>query len=319
MDRKVDYGLIDFIANNKSESTDSMGRIIMQTNHTYTVVTKSKIIEHVKQIRTKKEKKKKLNSPYVVGDYVEIIKKEEHYFLGKVFDRKNIISKSESKAKKSYRKQTVEQLIASNIDHVFITISSDQRFTLSKLERYILTFTIPNSTIDIIITKSDYEEQANYLERSIIVSELNLNVYKISIYNQDTLTQIKNRIKTNSTSVILGASGTGKSTLINMLSEKVQEKTGVVRSDGKGKHTTTYSTIIPILNDTAYMIDTPGIKSISTSRDTEKIVFKEILEISKKCKFRDCHHKTEPACAVKEAVRAGELSAQKVERFHKSL
>lgn len=319
MDKRVDYGLTGFIKNKKIERTSNIGRIIMQTNHTYTVVTQAGIFEHVKQIRTKKEKKRDINSPYVVGDYVEIIKKEEHYFLAKVFDRKNILSKSESKAKKSFRRQTVEQLMASNIDHVFITISSDQRFTLSKLERYILTFTIPNATIDIIITKSDHEEQTKFLESSIKASELNLNVYKTSIYNTNSFNPIKKRITSNSTAVLLGASGTGKSTLINMLADEYQEKTGAVRSDGKGKHTTTYTTIVPILNSTAYIIDTPGIKSISTSRETEEIIFKEILELSKKCNFRDCQHRTEPACAVKEAVRTGLLSVQKVERFHKSL
>lgn len=190
MHKNKDYGLTTFIANKKIES-NNIGRIIKQTNHTYTVATKSKIVEHVKQIRTKKVKKKNLNSPYVVGDYVGLIKKEEHYFLGEILDRKNVLSKSESKAKESYRKQIVEQLVASNIEHVFITVSTDQRFTLSKLERYLLTFTVPAATIDILITKSDYNEQATYIENYIEASELNINTYKISIYNEHSINQIK--------------------------------------------------------------------------------------------------------------------------------
>ena len=318
MHKNKDYGLTTFIANKKIES-NNIGRIIKQTNHTYTVATKSKIVEHVKQIRTKKEKKKNLNSPYVVGDYVRLIKKEEHYFLGEILDRKNVLSKSESKAKKSYRKQIVEQLVASNIEHVFITVSTDQRFTLSKLERYILTFTVPAATIDILITKSDYNEQATYIENYIEASELNINIYKISIYNEDSINQIKKRITSNSTSILLGSSGTGKSSLINMLTDGEQEKTGVVRTDGKGKHTTTYSTIIPIDNSNSYIIDTPGIKSISTTRETKEILFEDILALSKQCKFRDCNHNSEPGCAVKEAIRLGNLNAQKLERFHKYL
>lgn len=204
MHKKKDYGLTTFITNKNIKGINNIGRIIKQTNHTYTVVTHTKIIEHVKQNRTKKEKKN-LNSPYVVGDYVRIIKKEEHFFLETIFDRKNVLTKSESKAKKSYRKQIVEQLVASNIDHVFITISTDQRFTLSKLERYILTFTVPDATIDILITKSDYEEQANYLESYIRASELNVDIYIISIYNEDSINQIRKKIMPDSTSVLLGA------------------------------------------------------------------------------------------------------------------
>ena len=318
MNKHTDFGISQFIEDRQLNVDSKIGRIIKQTNHTFTVATMEGLLEQVKQKRTKKEKKKNnFNHTYVVGDFVTIEEDEEHFFLGEYFERKNIVSKAESKAKKSFREQTVEQIMAANIDHVFITISADQRFTLSKLERYILTFTVPNATLDILITKADYKEQAHYLTKQIEASDFNEDVFNTSIFDQTTINQIKNKITENSTSILLGASGAGKSTLINKIIGESDEKTGAVRSDGKGKHTTTYSSLVSIPGKNAYIIDTPGMKSISTTQEINNNLFDDILDFSKDCKFRNCQHNTEPHCAVKQAVEDGLLSQERLERYRK--
>lgn len=97
-----------------------------------------------------------------------------------------------------------------------------------------------------------------------------------------------------------------------------RERTKEVRVDGKGKHTTTYSTLIPIPETESYVIDTTGIKSIATTKKVDKSsLFQDIEDLARFCKFRDCKHDTEPKCAVKEAVNNGELDKQRLERFHK--
>lgn len=318
MDKNKYFGISRFVEGRQLNADSKIGRIIKQTNHTFTVATMDGVLEQVKQKRIKKEKKKNsFNNTFVVGDFIIIEKVKEHYFLVKYFERNNIVSKAESKSKKSFREQTVEQIMAANIDHVFITISADQRFTLSKIERYILTFTIPNANLDILITKADYKEQAHYLIKQIEASDFNEEVYNISIYDQTTINQIKNKMTENSTSILLGASGAGKPTLINKIIGENEEKTGAVRSDGKGKHTTTYSSLVPIPGRHAYIIDTPGIKSISTTKEIKNKTFDDILDLSKNCKFRNCNHDTEPYCAVKQAVENGSLSREKLERYHK--
>lgn len=98
-----------------------------------------------------------------------------------------------------------------------------------------------------------------------------------------------------------------------------EEKTGAVRRDGKGKHTTTYSTLIALPESESYIIDTPGIKSISTTKKINESLFEEIIDLSRNCKFRDCQHKTEPNCAVKRAVENDEISIVQLERYHKYL
>lgn len=318
MEKIETYGLLDYIESQGLIDTKSIGRIIKQTNNTFTVATTDGLINHVKQMRTKKEKKKNhAKNTFVIGDFVRFEKIEEHYFLIDYFKRKNVVSKADSQAKKSYRQQFTEQLMAANIDHVFITISADQRFTLSKLERYILTFSIPHASLDILITKSDYKEQAHYLIKQIEASDLNYPVLKLSMYDEESVEIIRNKITKQSTAIVLGASGAGKSTLINQLIGKEDELTGVVRSDGKGKHTTTYSSLIALPQSGGYIVDTPGIKSIATTKKNSVNVFDDINELSKSCKFRDCQHKTEPKCAVKQAVINGKLSKEQLERYHK--
>lgn len=87
--------------------------------------------------------------------------------------------------------------MASNVDHVFITISTDQWFTLSKLERYILTFSIPNAALTILITKADYDEQAHYLMKQIEASDFNEKIHKISIHDEESIRKIRNQLTKN--------------------------------------------------------------------------------------------------------------------------
>lgn len=312
------YGILGYVKEQGLAGANNIGRIIKQTNNTYTIATLNGIIEQVKQKRTKKEKKKKqIKHDFVIGDYVRFEKIEEHYFLIDYFERKNVVSKADSQAKKSYRKQTTEQLMAANIDHVFITISADQRFTLSKLERYILTFSVPDATLDILITKADYKEQAHYLTKQIEASDLNYPVLKLSMHDGESIEALRDKMTAESTSIVLGASGAGKSTLINQLIGDSDERTGEVRSDGKGKHTTTYSSLVVLPNGSGYIVDTPGIKSIATTQKNHVNLFEDIVALSRECKFRDCKHQTEPGCAVKKAVEKDIISKQSLDRFKK--
>lgn len=313
-----DFGVAEF--KNKMELEDELiGRIVKQTHHTYSVATTDCMYDQVKQKLSKSDKKKgALTSTYVVGDFVSLEKTEEHMWIKECFKRKNVLSKAKSQAKKTRKVQEKEQLVASNVDHVFLTLSTDQRFTLSKLERYLVTFTEYNIKQTVLITKSDFSEQADYLVSQIAAVYPELDILRVSALKENGIKEIKQRLIPGTTTILIGASGAGKSTIINKLVGAHREKTNDVRVDGKGKHTTTYSTIIPIPDTGSYIIDTPGIKSIATTKKTkEDTLFSDIIDLAKDCKFRDCHHLSEPKCAVKKAVELGELDEQRLARYRK--
>lgn len=318
MTERVNYGVRKFIRENKIEN-QWIGRIIKQTNNTFTVATENAILEHVQKKLSKKEKKKQSKkSSFVVGDFVILETLEEHVMLIDYFERRNVLSKAQSQAKKSWKKQAEEQMVAANIDHLFITIATDQRFTLSKLERYLLTFGQVNMKQTILITKADYKEQAEYLTKEIRAAYPDLHVEKVSATEKIGVEKVKSLLEPDTTAILLGASGAGKSTLNNSLLGEEREQTNFVRKDGKGKHTTTYSTLVRIPDTESLIVDTPGIKSIATTKkNNQSNLFEDIEELAIYCKYRNCKHQSEPKCAVKKAVREGRLDKQRLERFIK--
>src|SRR5699024_9623006 len=127
----------------------------------------------------------------------------------------------------------------------------------------------------------------------------------ISMYQEETLEELKSLLVEGSTSMFIGASGAGKSTLVNSLTG-LNEDTKDVRDDGKGKHTTTHTKLIPLEETESYLIDTPGFKTISTTAEIGlEALFQPIYDKMNECKFNDCSHKHEPGCAVIEAVESG--------------
>lgn len=318
MTKQKNYGVKKYIQENQIKDL-WIGRIIKKTNATFTVATEAGILEQVHQKLSKSGKKKQSKaSLFVVGDFVVLEQRAEHVIATEFLPRKNVLSKAQSQAKKSWKKQTEEQLVAANIDHLFVTIATDQRFTLSKLERYLVTFGQTTMEQTILITKADNEEQAENLRKQMIAAYPDLQVEEVSATQNINLEKVKSLLKPDTTAILLGSSGSGKSTLINALLGEEREQTNLVRRDGKGKHTTTYSTLVPIPETESFIIDTPGIKSIVTTKKVDqKALFEDIEELAKFCKFRDCKHQSEPNCAVKQAVKDGKLDQQRLDRYRK--
>ncbi len=241
---------------------------------------------------------------------------EKQYYVTKILERTTVLSKASNRTKKSYAYNVNEQLLAANVDQLFVLIAADQRFTLSKLERYLMTFGGMVTDINIIISKSDYIELANKIKEIIKSTYPEINIIFSSIYNDKSMEELKSFFMPKKTAVLLGSSGAGKSTLLNYLLGNDINDTQTVRSDGKGKHTTTSSTLFYIESTDSYIIDTPGFKTINTNRElNEEILFSKILELSNKCKFTDCKHENEPGCAVNKAIEDGVISKDLYERY----
>ncbi|WP_125706216.1 ribosome small subunit-dependent GTPase A [Lacticaseibacillus daqingensis] len=228
--------------------------------------------------------------------------------------RQNELSKQRGTTSKSFHQKGKDQLVAANIDFVLITIAADQRFTLSMVDRYVASFSIPNARLAILVTKADAPESQRIYDQ-IRAAHPELQVLRTSIYDQHLRTRFGRAFPGQNTFTLLGASGTGKSTLINYLAQTDLQTTNQTRTgDNRGKHTTTASALLPIA-PFGYLIDTPGFKVIKSADFDPDVAFPAIIELAKQCQFSDCRHLSEPGCAVRQAVDAGALDPAVLLRY----
>lgn len=211
------------------------------------------------------------------------------------------------------------QLIAANIDTVFIVSSCNQDFNEARLERYLVLAREANVFPVIVLTKADlsdspesYAKRATRLLPSLLVETVNAldpnSVHKLAPF-----------CGTGQTVVLLGSSGVGKSTLVNSLTQSNATATQSVREDDdKGRHTTTARAFYR-LRDGGWLIDTPGMREIQLTDAATGIrqVFDEIELLAAACRYGDCTHDSEPGCAVRSAIESGELDESRLARWRK--
>jgi len=213
-----------------------------------------------------------------------------------------------------------EQLIATNVDIVFVVTSINQDFNLNRLQRYLLLIKQGLAKPVIVLSKTDLEPS-----HSKIIKELKENldddilVISSSAVDKTGLDQIRALTIKGSTSVFVGSSGVGKSTLVNsLLKDQVQTVKKVRSDDDKGKHTTTSRKLF-FIPDGGMIIDTPGIRGVSVF-GAEKAIsnkFEEIEELMTKCKFSNCSHINDPGCAVVQALKDNNLDQEQWESYQK--
>lgn len=308
----TDFGISRFkLENNLSDS--HIGRIVQ-------IYNKKAIFynENGKQFETtvyQKEAKNFLYSRILVGDYVKYAQSD--HSISAIFPRQNTLSKAESKA--SLHAKDNEQYLAANIDDIVVMIAVNQRFTVEKLERYLETFSILEKEPIVLLTKTDFKEGTVKVSALIKEAYPNLAVTQLSIFYPETIEKVRALFKTDHTVAVIGASGVGKSTLLNKLSANAEAKTGRVRSgDEKGRHTTTSISLHALSCNRTYYVDTPGFKVIDTTKPGNRpSIFNDIYVLAKDCKFRNCRHITEPKCAVKRALATGNITEEHYQSFLK--
>lgn len=294
---------------------NNIGRIISVNKNNWNVLFNNENV-----IATIRKKKNRDELP-VVGDYVTINKDEyDNYTIEEIVNRKNTLKKlSIDRATEKY-KNGKEQILASNVDIVFIVTSLNNDFNIARLERLVLLGNKANSKIAFILTKSDLcsiKDRENY--RKIIEERFNYPVFIISSYNKEGIDDLKSVWKENETAVFIGSSGVGKSTLINTLLDNDEIKTNDIRhKDDKGKHTTT-SRNLYILKDSRIVIDEPGIRSVASNDMSSdlNVVFSKIIELSKECKYTTCTHENIKVCRILQAIENGEISQEEFNRYKK--
>lgn len=294
---------------------NNIGRVISVNKNNWNVLFNN---ENVTATIRKKKNRDELP---VVGDYVIINKdKYDNYTIEEIVNRKNTLKKLSIDRTTEKYKNGKEQILASNVDIVFIVTSLNNDFNIARLERLVLLGNKANSKIAFILTKSDLcsiKDRENY--RKIIEERFNYPVFIISSYNKEGIDDLKSVWKENETAVFIGSSGVGKSTLINTLLDNSEIKTNDIRhKDDKGKHTTT-SRNLYILKDSRIVIDEPGIRSVASNDMSSdlNVVFSKIIELSKECKYTTCTHENIKVCRILQAIENGEISQKEFNRYKK--
>jgi ribosome biogenesis GTPase / thiamine phosphate phosphatase len=252
-------------------------------------------------------------SAYAVGDWVLV--DPETLMLRRRLTRGTLLERHTEGGK-------FPQLIAANVDTLFIVTSCNADFNPARLERYLALANEAGTNPVIVLTKADtvddaaaFEVQARQLQRDLVAVTVNAK-------SPDVAAVLAPWCGPGQTVALVGSSGVGKSTLLNTLAGPGQEapqETGDIREDdAKGRHTTT-SRSLHAIQGGGWVIDTPGMRTLHLGdvADGLDTLFAEITELAPLCKFRDCTHGHEPGCAVQAAVTAGTLDAGRLERWRK--
>jgi ribosome biogenesis GTPase len=212
-----------------------------------------------------------------------------------------------------------EQAIAANVDLVFIVTGLDRDFNLRRIERYLTLVHNSGATPVLILNKLDLCDDPAAILKAVRELSADLDVQLVSARDPQAAAQLAGYLQPGRTIACIGSSGAGKSTLINNLLGYQRQATGAVSETlGKGMHTTTHRELIP-LESGAMLIDNPGMRELQPQADAGDLsaIFEEIELHSADCRFNNCKHANEPGCAVKQAVDAGTVSAERYQSFLK--
>ncbi len=210
------------------------------------------------------------------------------------------------------------QVVAANVDLVFVVCGLDADFNVRRIERYLARIGASGAQPAVILNKADVcadpWPRVDEVERHVA----GVPVHVVSALRSEGMEEVRAAIGAGMTVALVGSSGAGKSTLVNALLGQERMRTGKVRtSDGRGCHVTTHRQFV-LLPGGGLLLDTPGMRELRLLDEAGiETVFRGISELAGHCRFRDCSHDSEPGCAVKAAVQSGELAADRFEHYRK--
>ncbi len=222
-------------------------------------------------------------------------------------------------SRKAAGELTEQQVVAANIDVVFIVMGLDRDYNPRRLERYLVMVSESGARPQVLLSKADLSDQVEtQLEETSAVAP-GVDVYAVSVRDGRGVDRVRAALRAGQTGTLLGSSGAGKSTLINQLLGHQMLATAEVRAhDSRGRHTTRHRQLVPMPGG-GLLIDTPGMRELQlwTAPEAPQASFEDIEALAAGCHFTNCQHRSEPRCAVREALAEGRLDAARVESFHK--
>ena len=246
-----------------------------------------------------------------IGDWVAINRQTKR--IGALYPRKSLFKR------RNAGKTNRLQLIAANVDTVFIVTSANMDFNVARLERYLALAHEAGVLPVVIITKADLvEDLTPFLDAARTIRH-DLLIEAIDSRNPKDMVRLAPWLAKGQTVALMGSSGVGKSTIINCLLESaVQETQGIREGDARGRHTTSGRSLHRMQTG-GWLIDTPGMREIQVVDVAGGIetVFDDITVLAMDCRFSNCQHTSEPGCAVQAAIKSGALEPDRLDRFQK--
>ncbi len=288
--------------------TSSLGRVVRVDRGECDVVTEAGTVRVLSDsIRAQGEV-----AP-VTGDWVEIGEQEG---LGPVLS--TILERTTSVSRRDPAQRDLEQVLATNVEVVGVVHGLDRPLPPGRLERMLVVAINSGAAPLVILSKADAAVAGDESEAIVRSVCLDIPVVATSIVDGAGLDELVGHIGAGRTLALIGASGVGKSALINALVGEERLEVGPVRDvDSKGRHTTTARQLVLLPEGGGLVLDTPGIRSVGlwAAEHALDLVFGDLEQLATGCRFHDCVHRSEPGCAISAAVAAGALDSKRVDRY----
>jgi ribosome biogenesis GTPase len=250
----------------------------------------------------------------VVGDWVAIAPRADEA-AGTI---QAVLPRRTKFSRKTAWQATEEQVVAANVDLVFIVTSLNEDLNLRRLERYLILARESGAEPVVLLTKSDLAGDVEDAVADLRTVTFDVPVHALSSVTGEGLDEVRPYLRPGVTATLLGSSGVGKSTLINRLVGDELLATQEIREDGRGRHTTTRRELVQLPGG-ALVIDTPGMRELQLWVADEGLeeAFADVTSLFEHCRFSDCAHESEPGCAVKGAIADGTLPPERWDSYRR--
>jgi ribosome biogenesis GTPase len=290
------------------------GRVAIEFNQIFRIYVEGGEIDAITAGRLKHRARGRVELP-AVGDWVAVRKRPEED-LGIIMA---VLPRRSAFTRRAAGDPTGEQVVATNVDVVFVVMGLDRDYNPRRLERYLVMARESGASPAIILTKPDLASDLSSQLNEVTTLAGDIVVHVVNPKVGEGLEHLRQHLVPGRTAALLGSSGVGKSTIINRLVGTDVRRTQEVRpSDSRGRHTTTHRELV-MLPDGGLIIDTPGMRELQLwdASESVKETFEEIEALAPDCHFGDCRHRDEPRCAVKAALAEGKISADRLESYLK--